>query len=92
MQKAPISTLPRALLQSSASSWAEKEISPEGAGAALPTVVLHQGLHLLLDALVPLGDIHVQRVVAAGLAVGPFPPLVEGSQQAGPRLGNHMVN
>ena len=55
-------------------------------------MVLHQGLHLLLHALVPFGDVHVQRVVAAGLAVGPFPPLVEGSQQARPRLRNHVVN
>lgn len=55
-------------------------------------MVLHQGLHLLLHALVPFGDVHVQRVVAAGLAVGPFPPLVEGGQQARPRLRNHVVN
>lgn len=42
------------------------------------TVVLHQRLHFLLDALVPLGDVHVQRVVAAGLPVGPAAPLLKG--------------
>lgn len=61
-------------------------------GLARPTVVLHQSLHLLLDTLVPLGDVHVQRVITAGLAVGPLPPLIEGRQQAGPRLRNDMVN
>ena len=61
-------------------------------GWAQPTMVLHQGLHLLLDALVPFSDVHVQRVVTAGLAVSPFPPLVKGGQQACPRLRNHVVN
>lgn len=42
------------------------------------TVVLDQRLHFLLDALVPLGDVHVQRVVAAGFAVGPPAPLLKG--------------
>ena len=55
-------------------------------------MVLHQGLHLLLDALVPFSDVHMQRVVTAGLAVSPFPPLVKGGQQACPRLRNHVVN
>lgn len=57
-----------------------------------PTVVLHQGLHLLLSASVPLGDVHVQRVVTAGPAIGPLPPLSEGAQQAGARLRHHMVH
>lgn len=42
------------------------------------TVILHERLHLLLHAPVPLGDVNMQRVVAAGLAVGPFAPLLEG--------------
>lgn len=65
---------------------------PTGCGSVQPTVVLHQGLHLLLDALMPLGDVHMQRVVTAGFAVGPFPPLVEGGQQARPGLRHDMVN
>lgn len=56
------------------------------------TVILHQRLHLLLDPLVPLGDVDVQRVVAAGLAVSPFAPLLEGGHEADAGLGNHMVN
>lgn len=56
------------------------------------TMVLHERLHLFLDALVPLGDVDVQRVVAAGLAVGPFAPLLEGRDEADARLGNHMVD
>lgn len=56
------------------------------------TVVLNESLHLLLDALVPLGDVDVQRVVAAGLAVGPLAPLLEGRDEADAGLGDHMVN
>lgn len=56
------------------------------------TVILHERLHLLLDALVPLCDVDVQRVVAAGLAVGPFTPLLEGRDEADARLRDHMVN
>lgn len=56
------------------------------------TVVLHQSLHLLLDALVPLGDVDMQRVVAAGLAVGPFAPLLKGRDEADARLRDHVVN
>lgn len=55
-------------------------------------MILHERLHLLLDALVPLGDVDVQRVVAAGLAVGPFTPLLEGRDEADARLRDHMVN
>lgn len=43
-------------------------------------MVLHQSFHLLLDALVPLSDVHMQRIVTAGLAVSPLPPLIKGSQ------------
>lgn len=60
-------------------------------GAAF-TVILHQSLHLLLDAPVPLGDVDVQRVVAAGLAVGPLAPLLEGCDEADARLRYDMVN
>lgn len=55
-------------------------------------MILHECLHVLLDALVPLGDVDVQRVVAAGLAVGPFTPLLEGRDEADARLRDHMVN
>lgn len=55
-------------------------------------MVLNESLHLLLDALVPLGDVDVQRVVAAGLAVGPLAPLLEGRDEADAGLGDHMVN
>lgn len=55
-------------------------------------MVLDQRLHLLLDAFVPLGDVDVQRVVAAGLAVGPFAPLLKGRDEADARLGDHMVD
>lgn len=56
------------------------------------TVILHQRLHVLLDAFVPLGDVDMQRVVAAGLAVGPLAPLLEGGDEADARLGYHVVN
>lgn len=55
-------------------------------------MIFNQSFHLLLDAFMPLGDIHVQGVVAAGLAVCPFSPLVKRSQQTGPRLRNHVVD
>lgn len=87
----PLALLARAFLPpSQLMGW--KGNIPRRRRSAQPTVVLHQGLHLLLDALMPLGDVHMQRVVTAGLAVGPFPPLVKGGQQACPRLRNHMVN
>lgn len=56
------------------------------------TVVLHQALHFFLGAFVPLGDVHVERVVAAGLAVGPLPPLPEGANQGGAGLRHHVVD
>lgn len=55
-------------------------------------MVLHQGLHLLLSACVPAGDVHMQGVVAAGLAIGPLPPLFESCNQADSRLRHHMVD
>lgn len=55
-------------------------------------MILHQRLHFLLDALVPLGDVHVQRVVAAGFAVSPPAPLLEGGEEADARFGDHVVD
>lgn len=58
----------------------------------LRTVIFHQSVHLLQSSFVPLGDVHVQGVVAARLAVGPLSPLLESSHQTGPGLWQHMVN
>lgn len=55
-------------------------------------MILDERLHVFLDAFVPLGDVDMQRVVAARLAVGPFTPLLEGCDEADARLGNHVVN
>lgn len=59
---------------------------------ALLTLVLGQGLQLLPGSFVPAGDVHVQGVVAAGLAVRPLPPLLVGRQQAAPHVGEHVVH
>lgn len=58
----------------------------------LRTVIFHQSVHLLQSAFVPLGDVHVQGVVAARLAVGPLSPLLESGHQTGPGLWHHMVD
>lgn len=58
----------------------------------MPTMVLHQALHFFLSAFVPLGDVHVERVVAAGLAISPLSPLLESTNQGGARLRHHVVN
>lgn len=55
-------------------------------------MILHQHLHFLLDALVPLGDVDVQRVVAAGFAVGPPTPLLKGRQEADAGFRDHVVD
>lgn len=55
-------------------------------------MILHQGLHLFLSAFVPLSDVHMKRVVTAGLAISPLPPLFESSNQADARLRHCMVN
>lgn len=55
-------------------------------------MILHQGLHLFLSAFVPLSDVHMQRVVAAGLAISPLPPLFESCNQADTRLRHHVVD
>lgn len=56
------------------------------------TFVLDEALHLLLDAVTPVGDVHVQGVVTAALAIRPLPPLLIGLRQAGLRLRHHVVN
>ena len=55
-------------------------------------MILHQGLHFFLSAFAPVSDVHMQRVVTAGLAVSPLPPLLEGSNQTDARLRQHMVD
>lgn len=55
-------------------------------------MILHQGLHFFLSAFVPLGDVHVQRVVTARLAVSPLSPLFESTNQVGAGLWHNMVN
>ena len=57
-----------------------------------PTFLLDEGVHLLLYAVVPVGDVHMERVVAAGLLVGPLPPLVIGLHQAAARLWDDMIH
>lgn len=64
----------------------------KGEGRWGPTFVLDQALHLLLDAVAPVGDVHVQGVVTAALPIRPFSPLLIGLRQAGLRLGHHVVN
>lgn len=57
-----------------------------------PTFLLDESIHLLLYAVVPVGDVHVEGVVAAGLLIGPLPPLVIGLHQAAACLWDHMVH
>lgn len=57
-----------------------------------PTFLLDEVIHLLLYAVVPVGDVHVKGVVAAGLLIGPLPPLVIGLHQAATGLWDHMVH
>lgn len=73
-------------------TYGSDEITCDFAFGCGRTMILHQCLHLFLDALVPLGDVDMQRVVAAGLAVGPFTPLLESRDEADARLRNHVVN
>ena len=63
-----------------------------GEGVVGGTFLLEQGVHLLLDAVAPMGDVHVEGVVTADLLVGPLPPLVERLHQAAARLRDHMVH
>lgn len=55
-------------------------------------MILHESLHLFLSAFVPVSDIHMQRIITAGLAIGPLPPLFESCNQTDARLRHHMVN
>lgn len=70
----------------------EGEAREKEEGTWKPTFVLDQALHLLLDAVVPVGDVHMQGVVTATLPIGPFSPLLIGLRQAGLRLGHHVVD
>lgn len=56
------------------------------------TFVLDEVLHFLLDAVVPVGDVHMQGVVTAALPVSPLAPLLVGLCQARLRLRHHVVN
>lgn len=56
------------------------------------TFVLDEVLHFLLDAVVPVGDVHVQGIVTAALPISPLAPLLKGLGQAGLRLRHHMIN
>lgn len=56
------------------------------------TVVLNEHLHFLLDSFVPLGDVDVERVIAARLTVGPLTPLIKRRYQTGTGLRNHVVD
>lgn len=56
------------------------------------TVIFDERLHLLLNTLVPFGDVHMKRIVTARFAVRPFPPLIEGRHQTRPGFRNHMIN
>lgn len=68
------------------------EVTEEEEGTFRPTFVLDQALHLLFDAVVPVGDVHMQSIVTAALPIGPFSPLLIGLRQAGLQLGHHVVN
>lgn len=56
------------------------------------TFLLDECIHLLLYAVVPVGDVHMERVVAASLLISPLPPLVKRFQQTASRLRDHMVH
>lgn len=56
------------------------------------TFVLDEVIHLLLYAVVPVGDVHIEGVVTTGLLISPLPPLVIGLHQAAACLRDHMVH
>lgn len=56
------------------------------------TFFLTEVLHLLLDAVIPVGDVHMQSIVTAALPVSPLTPLFIGLGQARLRFRYHMVN
>lgn len=55
-------------------------------------MILNKGLHLFLNTFVPVGEVHMKRIVATGFAISPFPPLFESCDQADAGLRHHMVN
>lgn len=66
-----------------------------GGGAAKKTCrtfLLHQHLKLILNVLIPLGDVYVQGVVAARFLVRRLLPAFKRFEQAVPRLRGHMVD
>lgn len=84
-----------------ASTQTECSGTPEGsrlraerreAGTQGLTFVLDEVLHLLLDAVVPVGDVYVQGIVAAALPIRPLSPLLISLREAGLGLGHHVVN
>lgn len=56
------------------------------------TFVLDEVLHFLLDAVIPVGYVHMQGIVTAALPISPLSPFLIGLSQAGLRLRHHMVN
>lgn len=56
------------------------------------TFLLDHGMQLLPDALAPAGDVHVQRIVTAGLPICPLPPLLKCLHQTGLGVRHHVVH
>lgn len=56
------------------------------------TFVLDEVLHFLLDAVIPVGDVHMQGIVTAALPISPLAPLLIGLCQARLGLWHHVVN
>lgn len=65
---------------------------PRAGSGGQQTFLLDHGVQLLPDAVAPAGDVHVQRIVAAGLPVGPLPPPLERLCQAGLGVRHHVVH
>lgn len=57
-----------------------------------PTFLLDEGVRLVFYAVVPVGDVHMEGIVAARLLIGPLPPLVVGLHQAATGLWDHMIH
>lgn len=56
------------------------------------TFLLDHGVQLLPDAIAPAWNVHMQCIVAAGLAISPLPPPLQRLGQAGLRLWHHMIH
>lgn len=56
------------------------------------TFVFAEVLHFLLDAVTPVGDVHMESVITAALPISPLTPLFVGLGQARLRFGYHVVN